>query len=705
MLAEPKGPYRECVVTRSRSTALSVLALTASGCFNPDPVDQDTDSLTGSSSGTAGDTADPTSNTDTQGPTTDDTTGVTPECRDDGDCASMAGECEVATCNDAGACIVDDAPEGTACGDATDSACDLADTCDGSGTCSSNLAPDGTDCSECESGQCTCNAGSCGECIVYADTNLFSTARSLVGWELTGDWGLFTAAPASQSNITGVLYPAVPFDNQVLGTDGNRHGPAYPGGHMEFSYARTPPTELPSTLEFQSWHLDEGAGTYDNKIIRISTDGGSTWTDIISCELDPELPFCQQVNERDGDDWDSISLSLPAPLIGQTGIIEFAYDTFDDCCAFEKGWYIDVTNFATECACTSNDVCEPYATECGAGVCGGNGGCNLDAVAAGTECGAADSNVCTAPDACDGFGYCQREDAYPPLDGDPQGHIIPCNFCEAGDDCVGCAAGECQDCTNLPDIETFDPTNFAPFLAATFNWTFDANAGGDWGILYSISNNEQDDGTLFPSNAPFLGIDGNYASPPDGTGEVNHAVATTRPDVFADTVQFISWHQDQGGASLDRKLIELSVDDGTTWVPLADCTAPGPLSAFPFCTAVADRDAEDWDTVSIDTSAYADMTGQLRFTYRTVTACCTFERGWYIDDLNFSQTCDAPNPSVLNAPCPAWPTEELCNVNQTCAWTGTDCMDCDGLAQEDCEAEPLCMWRVGAGGSGCTRAL
>lgn len=708
---------------RIAGTALTIFALATAGCFNPDPVSIDTDadpteSSTGAATTMSSDpstgsdpstdpstdpTTGPTTMGETENPTTiGDTTVTPPECEEDGDCAEMAAECEAAACSAEGLCEVSNAAEGIGCGDASDTQCNGADSCDGRGSCVENVVADGIDCSDCESGQCTCNAGSCGDCVTYADTNLFSTDRSLNGWELTGDWGLYREAPASRSQVDGLLDPAIPFSNQVLGTDGNRNGPAYPGGHMEFSYARTPPTELPTSLEFQSWHLDEGAGTFDNKIIRISTDDGETWTDLISCVLNPALPFCQPVNQRDADDWDAISLDLPAPLIGQVGIIEFSYDTFDACCDFEKGWYIDVTNFATECACAADEVCEAYGTQCGAGVCGGNGGCNVDPVDAGTACGAADDNVCTAVDACDGFGGCHASDNYPPYGSVPGGDVLECDFCAAGDDCVGCAAGACQDCASLPDLETFDSINFPPFQV-TSDWDFEAVAGGNWRVFFNIPNNENNDGVLNPSNAPFFGIDGSTFGVPNGAGEVNTATAVTSPDVFGDVLEFRSWHQDEGGAGADRKMIEITVDAGITWIPLVDCSISGELSAFPFCLPlVTGRDAEDWDDISIDTSDYADMEGQIRFFYDTVNSCCGDERGWYIDDLNFSQTCDAPNESTIGVQCNAWLDAALCNDDQACAWDGAAaaCIACGSFFDEaSCDAEPLCAWRVGEGGS------
>lgn len=708
---------------RSFDFALVVSLLAVPACFNPDGgnLDTDSDGDTGQTSEPTGvmtsmtmtgsdPTGDSTSNVDTTADDDDDDDDSTgdPECQGDGDCADMAGECEVATCGSDGMCEVGNAPEGTACGDTTDAECNGADTCDGNGTCVDNVLADGLDCSDCDSGQCICGAGTCDDCIAFADTNLFSTQRSLNGWELTGDWGLYTQAPASRSQLDGMLSPAIPFGNQVLGTDGNRHDP-YPGGHMEFSYARTPPTELPTSLEFQSWHLDEGAGTFDNKTIRISTDGGKTWTDIISCVLDPLLPFCASVNTRTADDWDSISLDLPAPLVGQEGIIEFAYDTFDGCCDFEKGWYIDVTNFATECACTADATCAAYGTECGEGVCGANGGCNLDPMPAGTACGDGDMNACTAPDQCDAFGACQDNDNYPPYGpGGPETQVLPCGMCPAGDDCVGCAAGECQDCANLPDTESFDSMPFAPSLSSTFNWQFQAMSGGNWGVFFSIPNNEQNEGFLASMGAPFLGIDGSTVGAADGTGETNNALTTTRPDVFGETLEFRSWNQDEGGGGggADTKRIEITVDNGMTWIPVADCSQPGALSAFPFCNSVDDRDPEDWDDISIDISDYADQEGQIRFAYNTFDSCCGFERGWFIDDLNFAQLCDAPNPSVLFADCTAWVSEETCTQNQDCAWDGAACITCSNLPQAMCEAEPLCEWRVGEDGSTrCTQSL
>ncbi|MBL4686459.1 MAG: hypothetical protein JKY37_17825, partial [Nannocystaceae bacterium] len=536
-----------------RSTAPLSLFLTVAlgGCFNPDQggLDTDTDGTSGTSGSMSGMTSMTMTSPDATGnPTTREdettmdtsatgTTGSMPACTDDGDCADMAGECEVAICTSLGACQVGDAAEGAACGDTTDTQCNAADTCDANGDCQENIAFDGMDCSECDTAQCTCGAGTCAGCVTFADTNLFTTERSLIGWELSGDWRLYTEAPRSSpsSDQPG----PVPFGNSVLGTDGNRREP-YPSGHAERSYARTPPTELPASITFQSWHLDEGNGEYDNKIIRISTDDGVTWTDLISCPLNPTLAFCARVETREADDWDSISLDLPAPLIGQIGIIEFAYDTGDYLLGFEKGWYIDVTNFATECVCTADNTCAQYGSDCGEGVCGGNGGCNLDAMPVDTACGDAADNTCTDPDSCDGSGHCL------PRDGNT--NLNACDDCAAGEDCNGCAQGVCTDCQNVPDENTFEFPQF-PLPSSIDGWTANTVTGGGWRVFSVLSNNEDNDGSASTTDAPMLGIDGNVSGIPDGIGEIATAEVVSQPDIVPETITFQSWHQDQGGAS------------------------------------------------------------------------------------------------------------------------------------------------------------
>jgi len=112
--------------------------------------------------------------------------GVRPDCDDNGvpdecqisadqtvDCAIIEGPCFegpffcTSDCdpdlNGNGLIDVCDCPPGTACGDPSDSECDLPDTCDENGVCQPNHEPDGLSCTD-DGNECTddvCEAGVC----------------------------------------------------------------------------------------------------------------------------------------------------------------------------------------------------------------------------------------------------------------------------------------------------------------------------------------------------------------------------------------------------------------------------------------------------------------------------------------------------------------------------------------------------------------
>jgi hypothetical protein len=560
--------------------------------------------------------------------TTDESTGPPPECTEASDCNMAKGiECQIDICTD-GVCLVEYEPDGTECGDRGETECDLPDSCF-RGECVANEAPVGTACSDCDTGVCSCAGGICSDCDALAPENNFITARSIDGWTLTGGWGLYRQAP--QNFDTG---PAV-FSSQVLGTDGNRVAP-YPGSETETSSARSRPFVLPATLDFLSWNVDEGSGV-DTKEVNVSVDGGVTFTTVVACTdgIGGPQPFCNSRGpERTPDDWDSISIPVPPELVGQVGIIELTYDTLDPCCGFEKGWYIDVANLATECACTGDEGCAELGGECGTGVCGGSGECELDAIAAGQACGDATDVECNASDACDGVGYCASLEAVTGL--------TECNDCPAGEgSCNACQAGECVDCQSFNPINTFNGGLPGGWAIQDLGVT-----GADWQIVNDAPLNLMPGSVPVPlSFAPSFGTDGNRQAPYPGT-ESEHSRVTTAPAALQSTIEFSSWNVDEGGEGgpYDVKIIELSVDGGVSWNVLVDCAAL--VNVQPFCTYRDDtRLGDDWDEIVLDTSVFAGLLGQLRFTYNTGDSCCDFERGWYIDNLVFGSFCaDSPFP-------------------------------------------------------------
>jgi hypothetical protein len=152
--------------------------------------------------------------------------------------------------------------------------------------------------------------------------------------EASGSWQIFSAAPPSYD------FGEVPFDSQVLGTDGNRASP-YPGGESESSAVTLGPITLGESLSFRSWHVDEGGGYYDRKRIYFEAESGQTWV-LVDCNGGiNNQAFCDfSYASRPGDQWDGISLDT-AILAGQTGTLRFEYQTVDGCCSFEQGWFID----------------------------------------------------------------------------------------------------------------------------------------------------------------------------------------------------------------------------------------------------------------------------------------------------------------------------------------------------------------------------
>ncbi len=157
---------------------------------------------------------------------------------------------------------------------------------------------------------------------------------------MNGGWGIYTEAPPASSPPANL---PLPFSGPVFGTDGNRSKP-YPGGEAENSFANSQPLMIPAQLTFESWNVDEGSGSYDNKYISISIDGGLTFQSVFSCP-GPQ-PFCNSNVGRPAEPFDKIIINVPANLVGKMGVIRLAYNTGDSCCSFERGFFIRKANFA-----------------------------------------------------------------------------------------------------------------------------------------------------------------------------------------------------------------------------------------------------------------------------------------------------------------------------------------------------------------------
>lgn len=558
----------------------------------------------------------------------DETTGATAECAFPSDCPTDPAPCFATACN-AGQCVEEPMAEGTPCGSDETTSCDGIDLCDGAGVCQTNVLADGAGCQDCglAPGQCACSAGVCATCPGFAAINSFSGPESLAGWTMTGGWQLYYATPETNDQLP------VQFSGLVLGTDGNRVEP-YPGIEAETSTLTSPAFVLSDFLEFRSWHVDEGgaipvgAQFADDRTIRLSTDDGETWTVLAQCAGDDSWPFCGEVTQRDANAWDDVLIPVPKELVGEVGIVEFAYDTLDECCGAEQGWYIDETNFGTRCACAEDTECAGYDSECGLGDCAPTGDCRVIANNEGGACGDAQDTECIAADSCNAAGVCATND--------PPNWTLGCALCDAGPgQCGTCLAGDCQDCADIQPSTNFEDQRSMQGWLLT----------GDWARYSAAPANTFGDPAIAFSTESALGTDGNLVAPYGAAAHAETSSATSPLFILGDAVTFDSWHLDEGGATTpayDGKVIEVSVDDQMSWDVLVDCATQPPDAMQPFCEPIDERLGDDWDAISLDTTAYSGQAGRVRFRYDTIDANDGSDRGWYIDNTSFPYCADAP---------------------------------------------------------------
>lgn len=164
----------------------------------------------------------------------------------------------------------------------------------------------------------------------------------------------------------------------------------------------------------------------------------------------------------------------------------------------------------------------------------------------------------------------------------------------------------------------FDFDGASPILEATGDWQLFGAAPPSY-VLAEVP---------FASQA--LGTDGNRLAPYPGDDNESSSV-TVGPITLGDSLALRSWHVDEGGDYYDRKRIFFTADTGETWL-LVDCT--GGVNPQAFCEyRDQTRAGDDWDSIALDTAILSGQTGTLRFEYQTLDGCCSFEQGWFIDDI------------------------------------------------------------------------
>lgn len=272
---------------------------------------------------------------------------------DNGD--ACVGDCRVAFCGDgfvqAGdeACDDGNSVDDDSCSNACtfniecgNGVVDPGEQCDDGNGSNTDACPDGPG--------GTCQPAFCGDGFVRAGVETCDVGGTcgIDGWTVDlgmppaqTSWGVYAGAPPSFEN------PGVPFPGPVFGTDGNQT-PPYPATESENSSVESPLTLIPSSLTFESWHVDEGA-VVDNKRIVIAVEGEGE-VEVLDCGMQNQYPFCiGSFGPRSADAWDSIAIPVPPELVGKLGTIRIVYETLDNCCSFEQGWYLRNANFFTLC--------------------------------------------------------------------------------------------------------------------------------------------------------------------------------------------------------------------------------------------------------------------------------------------------------------------------------------------------------------------
>ena len=117
-----------------------------------------------------------------------------------------------------------------------------------------------------------------------------------------------------------------------------------------------------------------------------------------------------------------------------------------------------------------------------------------------------------------------------------------------------------------------------------------------------------------------------YGRETDGTYSGRNCGALVSPSIdlcstAGASLSFWSWYQTRPDVALDKKRVEISTDDGSTWhsPALFEFNAANPMST--------------WEKINIDLSAFIGQKIRIRFVFDTVDENLSSNEGWYIDDV------------------------------------------------------------------------
>ncbi|AKT37278.1 choice-of-anchor J domain-containing protein [Chondromyces crocatus] len=256
-------------------------------------------------------------------------------------CSGLTFECSLGVCNaQNGLCVAQNVPQGGSCAEAADS-CN-AGVCDAAGTCAPVPLGDGTACSDFDrcTANDTCSAGGCdgtpiAGCAFYLEEH-FEFGCPPSGWTLAGDW---------ECGMPRAVGPTSAYDgNRCVAT---KLATNYSNNQTyTASYVQTPPINLTTAtnpgLRFAAFIATEG-GTADGVNLKVSTNGGTTWTVVTGVRPAYNLTVNSQTAwggaNFTGGGWRLFDADL-SPYVGQTISLRFSFRS-DTSVNDYAGIYID----------------------------------------------------------------------------------------------------------------------------------------------------------------------------------------------------------------------------------------------------------------------------------------------------------------------------------------------------------------------------
>jgi len=520
------------------------------------------------------------------------------------DCSALDVGCQIGVCDAAtGMCTGQAVMPGGTCYDGI-GPCESG-TCDASMNCVPSALPNGTSCDDfsvCTSGD-TCMSGVCTGTVDPMCTTYFEQAFETCpppGWALNPEWECGTPANVGPS--------AAYQGTKLLGTDLDAE---YDNGHSyAMMTAQTPPiglgTATAPVLSYHHWVDTEGS-TWDGYNIKVSTDGGATFTVLSTVTPAYNLTIDgQSAYGGHGQVWEQVTADLSA-YAGQQIILQFSFRS--DTSGTYPGVYIDDMVVAEADAIpvaistpSLPNALENEAYDVTMAASGGTGNATWSIQAGGTNDGwlSIDPNtgVLSGTPTSANLG--------------PVTVIIrneeptnPSNFDEVT------YSFYVQTVVYFDDIEAACPGN----------WTL----GGEWQCGAPTSG----PGSAF-SGTQVLGtqLGGNYTN--NQSYAANTAAAPLDlTGLVAPTLRFEAWY-DTEGSTYDGFNVKVSTDGGVTYTQLQAVT-PAYNLTVDGQPAWGGHNGMQWGEFSADLSAYAGQMVDIQFAFRTDVS--NVYAGVYIDDV------------------------------------------------------------------------